>query len=156
MVLSTKRSSCLVIMLCESVFFSAMLSMAINPGNDRIRRVLSLIAGRQTETQCPLSIPTDSLVQWNDLCNSSQHLRLCKSDRLYIFPSNNEKKTFNEGRRWCKQLAPCEELGDLIAIRDCDQLNDVVNLTNRFINENDISEADVQVWTSKLRDLEHG
>ena len=103
-----------------------------------------------------VSILTDSLVNWNNLCNSSKHLRLCKSDRLYIFPSNYEKKTFNEGRRWCKRLAPCEELGDLIAIRDCDQLNDVVNLTNKFINVNDISEADVQVWTSKLRDLEHG
>lgn len=44
----------------------------------------------------------------------------------------------------------------MISIRNCDQLNDIVNLTNIFINENDIVEADVQVWTSKLRELEHG
>ena len=96
------------------------------------------------------------MVRWNTLCRSNEYIRLCKSDRLYIFPSNHGKKSFNEARNWCKQLAPCEELGDLISIRDCDQLNDVVNLTNTFINVNDIREKDVQVWTSKLKDLEHG
>lgn len=98
----------------------------------------------------------DSLAQWKDQCNQTGRTLLCESDRLYIFPSNHEKKSFSEGRQWCKQLAPCEELGDLVAIRDCNQLNTVVNLTNKFINTNDIREEDVQVWTSKLKDLEHG
>lgn len=75
---------------------------------------------------------------------------------MYIFPINHQKRSFNEGRRWCKQLAPCAELGDLISIRNCDQLNDIVHLTNEFINLNNIIEADVQIWTSKLKDLEHG
>ena len=95
-------------------------------------------------------------MNWYKLCDRASHLGLCKEDRLYIFPSNYEKKTFNEGREWCKKIAPCQELGDLISIRNCDQLNDIVNLTNLFINLNDILETDVQIWTSKLKDLEHG
>ena len=68
MVLSTKLPSCLMIMFCETVFFSAMLSMAINPGmnhmNHRVNHQRSMIINDDRTGQNGLKSAFFSQIRW--------------------------------------------------------------------------------------------
>lgn len=71
------------------------------------------------------SFPKDALNSWNKLCYSNEYIKDCNDDRVYFFASKTRQMSFLGGRKLCKSLAPCQELGNLVSIDNCEELGKV-------------------------------